>query len=94
LCCYKAYLITYTEAVSIANIQSGFAAIRLVLYDPERVLSKLYTQLKTPTPPSLSHTQQAPQLWHFMTPYDTVQLELQAKAIKDDIQHALLTLTN
>jgi hypothetical protein len=70
------YLITRTEAASIANIQSGFAATGLVLYNPERVLSKLYTQLKTPTPPSLSHIQQAPKPWQFMTPYDTTQLEL------------------
>ena len=38
-----AYLITRTQAASIANIQSGFAATGLVLHDPERVLSKLYT---------------------------------------------------
>jgi hypothetical protein len=50
-----AYLIARIQAANIANIQSGFAAIGLVLYDPERVLSKLYTQLKTPTPPSSSH---------------------------------------
>ena len=47
----QAYLIARTEAASIANIQSGFAATGLVPYDPERVLSKLCTQLKTPTPP-------------------------------------------
>ena len=52
-----AYLITCTQAASIANIQSGFAATGLVPYNPERVLSKLHTQLKTPTPPSSSHTQ-------------------------------------
>jgi hypothetical protein len=40
----------------IVNIQSSFVATGLVSYDPERVLSKLYTQLKTPTPPSSSHT--------------------------------------
>jgi hypothetical protein len=57
------------------------------------VLSKLYTQLKTPTPPSLSHAQ-APEPWQFKTPHDTVQLDLQAKAIKDDIQRALPTPTN
>jgi hypothetical protein len=90
----QAYLIARTEAASIANIQSGFAATGLVPYDPERVLSKLCTQLKTPTPPSSSHAQQAPQPWQFQTPHDTVQLELQAKAIKDNIQRALPTPTN
>ena len=72
-----AYLITRTQAASIANIQSGFAATGLVPYNPERVLSKLHTQLKTPTPPSSSHAHtQAPEPWQFQTPYNTTQLEL------------------
>ena len=79
----QAYLIARTEAASIANIQSGFAATGLVPHDPERVLSKLYTQLKTPTPPSSSHAQ-APQPWQFQTPHDTIQLELQARAIQNN----------
>jgi hypothetical protein len=77
----EAYLIARTEAATTANIQSGFAATGLVPHDPERVLSKLCTQLKTPTPPSSSHAQ-APQPWQFQTPHDTTQLELQAKAIQ------------
>ena len=90
-----AYYITRTQAASIANIQSSFTATGLVPYDPERVLSKLHTQLKTPTPPSSSHAHtQAPEPWQFQTPHDTVQLELQAEAIKDNIQHALPTPTN
>ena len=92
------YLIARTESMSIANIQSGFAATGLVPHDPERVLSKLHTQLKTPTPPSSSHASQAPapQPWQFETPHDTAQLELQAKAIKDDVENhtALPTPTN
>jgi hypothetical protein len=79
----EAYLITRIEAATIANIQSGFAATGLVPHDPERVLSKLCTQLKTPTPPSSSHAQ-APQPWQFQTPRDTVQLELQARAIQNN----------
>jgi hypothetical protein len=79
----QAYLTARTEAASIANIQSGFAATGLVPHDPERVLSKLCTQLKTPTPPSSSHAQ-APQTWQFQTPHDTVQLELQARAIQNN----------
>ena len=62
----QAYLTARTESVSIANIQSGFAGTGLVPYDPERVLSKLHTQLKTPTPPSSSHAHtQAPEPWQF-----------------------------
>jgi hypothetical protein len=90
----QAYLIARTQAASIANIQSGFAATGLVPHDPERVLSKLHTQVKTPTPPSSSHAIQAPasQPWQFQTPHDTAQLELQAEAIKD--YAALPTPTN
>ena len=47
------------------------------------MLSKLCTQLKTPTPPSSSHAH-GPQPWQFRTPHDTVQLELQAKAIQNN----------
>ena len=50
-----AYHITHIESMSLANIQSSFAAIGLTLYNPERVLSKLYTQFKTLTPPLSSH---------------------------------------
>jgi hypothetical protein len=80
----QAYLIARTGAATIANIQSGFAATGLVPHDPERVLLKLRTQLKTPTPPSSSHAQ-APQSWHFKTPHNTTQLELQARAIQNNI---------
>ena len=80
----EAYIIVRTEAATQANIQSGFAATGLVLHDPKRVLLKLGTQLHTPTPPSLSHAIQAPQSWQFQTPHDTVQLELQARAIQNN----------
>jgi hypothetical protein len=79
----QAYFTARTEAATIANIQSGFAATGLVPHNPERVLSKLSTQLKTPTPPSSSHAQ-VPQSWHFKTPHDTTQLELQARAIQNN----------
>jgi DDE superfamily endonuclease/helix-turn-helix, Psq domain/Tc5 transposase DNA-binding domain len=81
------------EAITLANIQSSFAATGLVPYDPERVLLKLHTQLKTPTPPSTSHAN-APantQAWAFETPHDTAQLALQANAMK---RTALPTPTN
>jgi hypothetical protein len=65
--------------MSLADIQSSFAATGLVPYDPERVLLKLHTQLKTLTPPSSSHATTAPNvwpLWAFETPHDTAELEL------------------
>jgi hypothetical protein len=94
----QAFYTARTEAMTLANVQSSFAATGLVPHDPERVLSKLHTQLKTPTPPSTSYAN-APantQPWVFETPHNTTQLELQAKAIKDDIMNrtALPTPTN
>jgi hypothetical protein len=89
----RAFHAARTEAMTLANIQSSFAATGLVPYDPERVLSKLYTQFKTPTPPSTSYAN-APastQAWAFETPHDTAQLALQANAIK---RTALPTPTN
>jgi hypothetical protein len=81
--------------MSLANIQSSFTATGLVPYDPKRMLSKL-TQFKTPTSPSSSHgaTQEATtqqEQWVSKTPYNTSQLELQARAIETA---CLPTLTN
>ena len=50
----QAYYTAHIESISLANVQSSFAATGIVPYDPERVLSKL-TQFKTPIPPSSSH---------------------------------------
>lgn len=46
-----AYLTARIESLTSNIIRSGFTAAGLVPYDPERVLSKLNTQLRTPTPP-------------------------------------------
>jgi hypothetical protein len=69
-----AYHTARIEAMTLANVQSSFAATGLVLFNPERVLSKLHTQFKTPTPLSTSHANNAPsntQAWAFETPQDT-----------------------
>jgi hypothetical protein len=39
------YQLARHEALREANIRSGFAAIGLVLYEPNRVLSILHTQI-------------------------------------------------
>ena len=46
-----AFLKARKESMSINTVRSGFASTGLVPYNPERVLSKLNTQLRTPTPP-------------------------------------------
>jgi hypothetical protein len=79
-----AYFTACTEALTSNTVRSGFAATGLVPYDPERVLSKLNTQLRTPTPPPPSTTEHAP--WVLETPHNIQELELQAKAIGDFVQ--------
>jgi hypothetical protein len=76
-----AYLSAHKESMTSDTICSGFAATGLVLYDLERVLSKLNTQLRTPTPPLAVSPKQSH--WVSKTPHDVSQLELQAKAIKE-----------
>jgi hypothetical protein len=75
-----AYVSVREESMAINTVRSGFAATGLVPYDPERVLSKLNTQLRTPIPPPISPVEQSH--WAPETPHDIAQLELQAKVIK------------
>ena len=70
--------------MTLTKIRSGFVAAGLVPYDPERVLSKLNTQLRTPTPPPPPATEQAP--WVPETPHNIQELEFQAKAIGDFVR--------
>ena len=65
-------------------IQRGFAATGLVPYDPNQVLSRLCTQLRTPTPPT--DLPRSKGKWIPETPHNVTELELQAKAIKGYIQ--------
>src|SRR5450432_1350821 len=83
----KAYYTARIETMNQSNIHSSFAAIGVVPYDPERVLSKLNTQLRTltPLPLPLLALDQGP--WIPETPHNTAQLELQSKAIKDCIKY-------
>lgn len=79
-----AYFTARIEALTPNTVRSGFAATGLVPYEPERVLSKLNTQLRTPTPPLPPTAEQAP--WVPETPHNIQELELQAKAIGDFVQ--------
>ncbi len=79
-----AYYVARIESLTSNTIRSGFGATGLVPYDPERVLSKLNTQLRTPTPPPPSTIEQAP--WVPETPHNIQELEFQAKAIGDFVR--------
>src|SRR5450432_3794881 len=82
----EAYYNARKETMSQSNIMVSFAATGVLPYDPERVLAKLNTQLRTPTPPPASELNLGP--WALETPHNTAELELQTKAIKDYLQHA------
>jgi hypothetical protein len=73
----KAFPAARESAFQRETIRNSFAGAGLVLFDPDRVLSQLDVQLKTPTPPGSRSTNSAPK-----TPYTTRQLEKQASAAK------------
>ena len=81
------YPAVHQQALSLSNIQSGFAATGLVPLSPERVLSKLH---KTPTPPSTSHSNQSTESFGIgKTPVNLHQLEHQKKKIVSFKQHIM-----
>ena len=65
------------------NIQGGFAGADLVPYDPERVLSKLDVNLRTPTPPNSRAG--TPRPWVFQTPHNPREVESQSTVLKTRI---------
>jgi hypothetical protein len=79
-----AYTSARIEAMTISTVCNGFAATGLVPYSPERVLSKLNTYLRTPTPPLVTSNQSSPKA--LKTPHDIQALDRQAKAIQEFIQ--------
>lgn len=65
---------------SESNIRSGFAATGLVPYDPDRVLSTLNVQLRTPTPPLVQNDTRTE--WTPETPRNIIQLERQTATVR------------
>jgi hypothetical protein len=80
-----AYQVARAEAITPAITRSGFAAIGLVPFDPNRVLKKLNTRIRTPTPPLPI----APQQWALETPQNPKGVDLQAKSIKESLQRRM-----
>lgn len=74
------YPAVHQKALSSSNIRSGFAATGLIPFSPERVLSKLNIQHKTPTPPSSSHSNQS--FGAGKTPANIYKLEKQKQRIE------------
>jgi hypothetical protein len=80
------FLMAYPEARAdtfrLETIQNSFAAAGLSPIDPKRVLSKLNISLRTPTP-SNSRPSSRSSVFTPKTPRTAIQLEKQAKALKD-----------
>ncbi|KAL1979193.1 hypothetical protein VTN96DRAFT_6521 [Rasamsonia emersonii] len=69
------------EAFKFDNIKNGFAATGLLPFNPERVLTQLNIQLKTPTPPG-SRAGSTLTNWVPETPHNIIELHHQAATIK------------
>jgi hypothetical protein len=82
LCAFReAYFASMTEK----NIQGGFAGAGLVPYNPERVLSKLDVQLRTPTPTGPPVASADP--WVSKTPQNPLEADSQTGLIKTRISN-------
>src|SRR5450432_3216673 len=84
----EAYYNARKETMTQANISSSFAATGVLPYDPERVLAKLNTQLRTPTPPP-ARLELEP--WAPETPHNTTELKLQLGLIRDSLKRRILS---
>jgi hypothetical protein len=85
------FLVAYQQArlvaLSSSNIRSGFTATGIVPYNPDQVLSRLQVKPRTPTPPLQSDDQHSEGPDVLQTPYNVIQLQAQAQAIKQFRQH-------
>ena len=78
LSCFKrAFDVSFTAS----NVQGGFRGAGLVPFDPERVISALDVQLRTPSPLPVYN-----QPWVSQTPSNTLELGSQSTLVKQRIQ--------
>jgi hypothetical protein len=84
------FIRAYNAAITPSNIQGGFRGAGLVPFDPERVISALDVQLRTPSPPLPNN-----EPWQSQTPHNTLELGSQSTLVKARIQrHAGSLLTS
>jgi hypothetical protein len=74
----EVFFISITEK----NIQGGFAGTSLIPYNPDRVISKLDIQLRTPTP---TRPPDPATYWVFKTPQNPIETSSQTELIKNRI---------
>lgn len=80
LCAFRA---AFFVSITKKNIQGGFIGAGLVPYNPERVLSKLDVQLRTPTPTTSPLT--TDNHWVSRTPQNPIEADSQTGLIKTRI---------
>jgi hypothetical protein len=78
LSCFKR---AFDASFTASNVQGGFQGAGLVPFDPERVISALDIQLRTPSPLP-THNQP----WVSQTPSNTLELGSQSTLVKQRIQ--------
>jgi hypothetical protein len=80
---FTAFFEAFTASITEKNIQAGFRATGLVLYDPESVIARLDPKPITPSPPiSRSGT---PNSWVTKTPQTAYEVTQQSTTIKNKI---------
>jgi hypothetical protein len=77
------YQYARAEALHERNIKSSFLAAGISPYNPQRVLSLLHTQYRTPSP---TLPQEPLPAWTAETPHNIVDLEQQTKLVKSYLQ--------
>jgi hypothetical protein len=82
LCAFREVFFT---SITEKNIQGGFAGAGLVPYDPQRVLSKLDVQLRTPTPTGPPLASADP--WVSKTPQNPQEASSQSELIKTRVSN-------
>ena len=78
LSCFKQ---AFNASFTASNVQGGFRGAGLVPFDPERVISALDVQLRTPSPLPVDN-----QPWVSQTPSNTLELGSQSTLVKQRIQ--------
>jgi hypothetical protein len=81
----QAFHSAFYAAMTTKNIQGGFAGAGLVPYEPDKVISKLDVQLRTPTPPGPPSASTSP--WASRTPQNPTEATAQSTLIKTRISN-------
>lgn len=80
---FLAFRAAYTACMTAENVAGGFRGAGLVPYNPQTVLSRLDTRLRTPTPASSPAAEADP--WVSQTPHDPTEAISQSELVRAQI---------